>query len=209
EEFLTRLDENNFQVQLVTNGALLVNYPHLTDHPCIRKLSISLHSLDYQQLSFEAYFKPILALIANPKCYIELRFWTGEKASRNTLEALKYLQTHYPFDTTSKLNSYQISDKVYVHFDQPFQWPSEASQDECVGTCLGARNMLGILADLTVVPCCLDAEGTINLGNLKTQSLQEILQSSRYTNMVKNLENRKLTEELCKKCSYRLRFNKP
>lgn len=208
EEFLCLLDKENFQVQLVTNGALLYRYPHLTEHTCIRKLSVSLHSLDYQTIPLETYLQPILALLNNTKAYIELRFWTGETASKNTLEALKYLQQHYAFELTSKKDSYQISEKVYVHFDHPFEWPSDAKQDSTIGTCLGAKQMIGILSDLTVVPCCLDAEGTIALGNLKNQTIDEILHSSRYLNMVNGFNNRKITEELCKQCSYRNRFNK-
>ena len=75
------------------------------------------------------------------------------------------------------------------------------------GTCKGAKRQLAILVDGTVVPCCLDNDGIINLGNIFKSSIEDILNSDRYKNIVNGFNNNKLVEDLCKKCGYRNRFN--
>ena len=47
------------------------------------------------------------------------------------------------------------------------------------GRCHGLINQIGIHADGTVVPCCLDDQKILNLGNLFEKSLIEILNSHR------------------------------
>lgn len=72
-----------------------------------------------------------------------------------------------------------------------------------------AENTRGILCDGTVVPCCLDSEGVIDLGNVldgSSASLADILSSPRAQAMVKGFEYRKATEELCRRCGYAQRF---
>jgi radical SAM protein with 4Fe4S-binding SPASM domain len=77
------------------------------------------------------------------------------------------------------------------------------------GTCYGLKSHIGILADGTVVPCCLDGEGVINLGNLHDRSLKEVLASERTIAMTEGFKEGRAIEELCKKCSYKDRFSEP
>ncbi|MBP3585763.1 MAG: SPASM domain-containing protein, partial [Peptococcaceae bacterium] len=65
----------------------------------------------------------------------------------------------------------------------------------------------GILCDGTVIPCCLDHEGDIALGNIFVQDLSEILESKRALAMKQGFRNRKAAEELCRKCGYARRFS--
>mgnify|MGYP000120630391 CR=1 FL=1 len=62
------------------------------------------------------------------------------------------------------------------------------------------------MADGTVVPCCLDGDGVINLGNLNTTALSEVLGSKRAVDMLEGFDKGKAVEELCLKCSYKDRF---
>ena len=75
------------------------------------------------------------------------------------------------------------------------------------GTCKGGKKQLAILVDGTIVPCCLDNEGIINLGNIFENSIQDILNTTRYKELINGFNNNKLNEELCKKCGYRNKFN--
>ena len=59
---------------------------------------------------------------------------------------------------------------------------------------------------VSVVPCCLDHEGDIALGNLFEQSLEEILDSPRARAVYEGFRNRRASEELCRKCGYARRF---
>jgi radical SAM protein with 4Fe4S-binding SPASM domain len=63
-----------------------------------------------------------------------------------------------------------------------------------------------VLADGTVVPCCLDHNGDIPLGNLFTQSMEEILASSRANALYDGFSHRKAVEPLCQTCGYARRF---
>ena len=65
-----------------------------------------------------------------------------------------------------------------------------------------------MLCDGTVVPCCLDHEGDIPLGNLFTQSLEEILSSPRAQAIYEGFSGRRVVEELCRKCGYARRFTR-
>ena len=88
-----------------------------------------------------------------------------------------------------------------------FEWPDinkDLMKEEVF--CYGLRDQLGILVDGTVVPCCLDSEGTINLGNLFEQNLESILTSDRAKNLYDGFSNRKAVEDLCKRCGYATRF---
>ena len=63
------------------------------------------------------------------------------------------------------------------------------------------------MVDGTVVPCCLDGEGIINLGNIHTSKFSEIIGSERACNIVKGFKRRETVEELCQKCTFRERFD--
>ena len=70
------------------------------------------------------------------------------------------------------------------------------------------RDQLGVLVDGTVVPCCLDHEGDMALGNLFTQPLTKILNSPRACALREGFSRRKPAEELCRRCGFAARFNK-
>jgi radical SAM protein with 4Fe4S-binding SPASM domain len=66
---------------------------------------------------------------------------------------------------------------------------------------------MGILADGTVVPCCLDKEGVINLGNCGSKRLDHIMRSPRAKAIREGFKNGILVEDLCRKCTYIERFD--
>lgn len=96
---------------------------------------------------------------------------------------------------------------MLLHFDSYFEWPSLNSTHESDGTCYGLKSHIGILANGTVVPCCLDGEGVIDLGNLNETTLESILTSKRAKDMIEGFREFKAVEELCKKCSYKDKFS--
>ena len=44
--------------------------------------------------------------------------------------------------------------------------PMTSTTDTCAGYCHALKDQLAILVDGTIVPCCLDNNGDINLGNI-------------------------------------------
>ena len=94
-----------------------------------------------------------------------------------------------------------------MEWGERFEWPDKDAQVK--GTrffCYGLKDQFGILCDGTVVPCCLDSEGEIALGNIFREDIDAILQSERATNMVKGFRRGEATEELCRRCGYAQRF---
>ena len=69
--------------------------------------------------------------------------------------------------------------------------------------CKGLDTHIGILADGTVIPCCLDSSGIINLGNIYEENLSDILEKEKTKQIISGFKNNKLVEELCQKCDFR------
>lgn len=198
-EIINISKEKGFHINLTTNGTLINDSFDLSN---LRQINISLQA-KYNDLN---YYNNIINLIKrNKDTYISLRVW----GSFDESFAIKYFE--------EKLNtkcvkspygkSHKLLDHVFFSIDEEFTWPSlDLPFVSDVGTCEGGISHLGILSDGTVVPCCLDKDGVISLGNIFTDSFEDILSSDRYVNYLTNLKCKKLTEELCKKCSYRTRF---
>lgn len=207
EDILNVLDDNDMNLQLVTNGTLLYKYPDILQHKCLRKLSISLHSINNVEVS-NRYFETINNLIeSNNNKTIELRFYNKNNLDQKLNNYLKYLSDKYGLELTKKDNSYRLKENVYVYFEEYFRWPD--INDEVIGydgTCLGAIDMIAINSNSEVSICCLDPKGYNSIGNLKESPLSEILESKKYKDYINSFKNHKIISELCSKCSYRLRF---
>ena len=208
-EILELLDSKDFKLQLVTNGILLSKYPDILSHKSLRKLSISLHSINNLNID-EDYFKTINNLIEhNNNKTIELRLYDYDNLDDRLHAYLKNLQDKYDFEITKKNNSYKLKDNVYIYFEELFRWPD--LKDEYIsdrGKCLGAISQLAILHNGDVTTCCLDPKGINKIGSLKSKTLKDILDSQEYLDIINNYQKHLFTKELCKHCSYRLRFEK-
>ena len=209
-KLLTLASDNNFKVQLVTNATLLKNYPtSFWKHPALRKISLSLHSLDFHNQTEIHYFHEIINLINNSNCFVELRIWDYELINHSIRlnQLIKCFEDYYKI--TFKNESFQINERLFVAYDKKFIWPTLTTpKDTTEGTCLAHKLMLAILVDGKVVPCCLDGEGKIELGNIFKEDLALIINKKRYQNMITGFKNNYLMEPLCQNCDYRKRFEK-
>lgn len=209
-DILDYTDKLNLKVQLVTNGTLLYKYPDIFKHSSLRKLSISIHSIDNIDISND-YFDIINKLIDYPKNnqYLELRFYDLNNLKYNALNYYNYLNDKYNFLNTTKKQSYKILDNTYIYIQDLFHWPN--INDSFIsnnGKCLGAINMLGILCNGDVVMCCLDPSGHTKIGNIYDNKLIDIINSKTYIYLINDMKKGKLSFPLCQKCTYRLRFDK-
>lgn len=108
-----------------------------------------------------------------------------------------------------KQKSIRLWKKIYLHFDSEFVWPSlDLPFLGKQGSCYALSSHFGILADGTVVPCCLDKEGVIQLGNIHEQSIKEILASKLSMETIKGFQQNQLINPLCQRCQYITRFKK-
>ena len=225
EDILAIAAHYRLNVNLTTNATLISEKGALLlSEYAPRQVSLSLHSFDANDLhtmDFDAYLSEAIAFAkiftSKTKGYISYRLWnlapeasTNQRAkNRHILEALEqaYDLTH-PIDShIRKFKGNALADRTYLNFDHLFQWPDmQAADFGAAGTCYGLRRQLAILADGSVVPCCLDSEGHIILGNIFTESLKNILQKEKSLRIIEDFQNHTIHEPLCRRCGYRTRF---
>lgn len=221
--FLDKCQAQNYQVNLATNGMLIQkSMIELLKQPALRMVNFSLHCLedntpvDQIDMYLEKIFDFIVqARIQQPKLIVCLRLWNLQVVISNTNAYLlkkieKFLTLPFSLQAAATQgNGIQLAENLYINQAMPFAWPNLSIEEKITkGFCLGLRNQIAILVDGTVVPCCLDSDGTINLGNIESQSLETILSSQRAQTLYQNFSERKVSEILCQTCTYRKRFNK-
>ena len=140
--------------------------------------------------------------------YISYRFWTLDK-SLDTLNN-KYLDMiRLKYKVNELYDKMKLDNKVYLSLDSKFDWPSTSSgYYKKEGTCLGGKSQLAILSNGVVSICCLDSEGESNLGNIFTDSMEDIISSDKFKNTIRGFNDNKVYLDICKHCSYKERFNK-
>ena len=222
-EIMEICEKLNLRIFLTTNGTLIKKYSdQLLNWSALDQINFSVHSFfaNNKQNNLEEYLNPILDFCdkstkLNNSYYINLRLW-NLKQSNNQLDQNsqvfhilnEHYKTHINENVDVKFNkSKKITNKLYVHFDTEFQWPSlEVPVRSAAGTCYGLRKQIAIHANGDLVPCCLDKESVIKLGNLNHDSILNILNSQRAKNIKHGFESNQLTEELCKRCQFADRF---
>jgi len=223
-DYLECAQKYNFKVMITTSGFYLDAVRRQTlFHPCVRQVNISLNSFNKNSVSrtFEAYIEPILALCDeklshSSDFFINLRLWNlDEEHSESAFNEQLFgvLERHFGLERlatsiSGERQSIRLASKVLLHFDRYFQWPSLQNEVVGDGYCHGLSKQIAILCDGCVVPCCLDGEGVMKLGNLHETNLGKILSSKRAIAITQGFANTIAHEELCQKCSYKDRFSK-
>ena len=196
---LIDIASNRYKVNITTNGYLLDKITSKN----IRQVNISLQSYnETYDKSLDDYLNDIYKFIDNyhENTYISLRLWVKNKYT--DIMVNKILE-HYKIKLDGDVNNFKIINNVYFSTHKLFVWPSLNNNiyNE-VGTCYGLRNQLGILVNGDIVPCCLDGEGIIKLGNIYNDNLNDIINSERYQKILNGFKNNKKCEELCKHCNF-------
>lgn len=210
-QFLRMAAVRGFKSIITTNGTLVSRRGEALLGCGVHKFNISLHSFEEgSDEAYERYLEQVAAFAdaANRAgVIVAFRLWNrGHDGGRND-RTLPFLRERLAGQWAENTRGYRIRDKLYLEWGDRFQWPDmEAPLQGNDVFCHGMRDHFGILSDGTVVPCCLDSEGAINLGNVFTQELAEILESPRVKAMVRGFERRCATEELCSRCGYARRF---
>jgi radical SAM protein with 4Fe4S-binding SPASM domain len=222
--YLDIIHKHGLKAMLTTSGYFLKKHTFETlFHPSVKQINISLNSFNKNDttLTFEQYITPILTLCdekikREEELFINLRVWNlDELMSEKTFNKVLFERLSERFDIalsldqiyTQRPKNIRLASKVLIHFDNYFEWPSLSNQVYGDGTCQGLQSHIAILASGKVVPCCLDCDGVIELGDLHEGTLESILGASRSVKMLEGFKEGKAIEELCQKCSYKNRFN--
>lgn len=219
--FLDMCNENNIKVNITTNGTLINSIGDmLLTKPAIRQISFSLQSIENIQASKEKelYLRNIIEFskraINKTNMYIEFRLWNidNDIVNRNSNilsiieEELKI--TRPLIEQVNKNKGTKLIDRIYLSQNMVFDWPDINKEViEKTGYCYGLKQQIAVLVDGTVVPCCLDSEGIVSLGNIFVESLEYIMNKKRTKKMLGGFSKKELIEPLCQRCGYRKKFS--
>ncbi|MEC1770051.1 radical SAM/SPASM domain-containing protein [Schinkia azotoformans] len=224
DELLEAAYTKGFKVNITTNGTLIAkNREKLLGKPALRQMNFSLHSFDGNEgaSNREQYLSQILSFTreaAESGVLISFRLWNLQRENatnaerRRNRETLEMIENEFNLDfrieeKVEPGSGVKIADRIYLNQDYEFEWPSlQAPEDDGKGFCHALRTQAAILVDGTVVPCCLDGEGVINLGNINQTPFSKIVEGERANNLYDGFSRREAVEEMCRKCGYRKRF---
>ena len=213
DQLIDLANKYNLKVNLTTNGTLLrEKIEKIANKPNLNKINVSLHCENKKR----DYVEEILELrdkYLQNKTVI-LRLWTlnKKKLNKKSTEIVKKIKSHYDLspEIVEKIYSesnIKISDNLYIDKEDKFEWPDVTSNFESEGYCHALKTQIAILVDGTVVPCCLDSDGNVPLGNIYKDNFNDIITGTKFGQLKRSFEDRKPIAELCRKCTYKNRFN--
>ena len=210
-EFVKMAGECGYKSIITTNGTLLAKRKNELLNAGLHKVNISLHSFEdgteSQHNRYICELAEFAKKAANQGTIVVFRLWNKGVDGGKNENALNLLKENVPGDWVENSRGVKIRDKIYLEWGERFEWPdcnAEIKGDKFF--CYGLKDQFGILSDGTVVPCCLDSDGVINLGNIFNQGIKSILNSERASNMVEGFRCGVASEDLCKRCGYAQRF---
>lgn len=217
-EILSLCERYEVTANLTTNGRLLQKQKAvLLQAKALRTVNISLHSFEGEQAGLEAYLEQVLDFVkdglraTDSRATFKLRVWNlnaNPYILRKLEEAFSLEADSLQQQVTAK-EGVRLARRVFLSQAEQFIWPGLGEPVyEGDAFCLGMSRQFAILADGSVVPCCLDGEGVVCLGNVREEDLETILNSPRANAIRHGFRQGKAVEELCKRCQYRLRFRK-
>lgn len=210
DQLLEQTDKMGFHVNLTTNGSLIAKKEKLLMDSHIRQFNISLHDAEENipQENWERYLNEVFSF-ANAKSkdsYFSLRLWNrieGQISAFNDF-CLSKISDFWHVDMSDAMISRnkKVSDHIYFQNSARFSWPGESELSVKKRTCYAVKDHVAILVDGTVVPCCLDANGEMALGNVFMDSFHDIIQGERATAILNGFRRHEVVEPLCEKCGF-------
>lgn len=195
EAILQMCQQAGITVNITTNGTLLKKkLPILLKYP-VHQINLSIHSAeDNDCIDMDTYFNEVFECVntlnSNTSTEISLRLWTSKNNS-----------------TILGTKNYCVRNRLHINVNEPFEWPdiNNAYYNDR-GFCQGLRTHISILSDGTVVPCCLDGNACMNLGNIFTEDFADILNKPRTQAFIDGFNAKRAVEPLCQHCSFKERF---
>ena len=215
EMFLKLAYAKGFKVILTTNGMLLDKKGEaLIASPAVHKINISLQSFEANPgEKLEDYIAQCAEFVEKASksgkiCV--LRLWNKNGLDSLNPQIERLIERCFPRPWTKSRQSMRLQDRVWLEPGEKFDWPDmeTAGEENRALFCYALRDQIGVLCDGTVVPCCLDHNGDIVLGNLFENNLDDIISSKRAADIFNGFSNRKAVEKLCMTCGYAKRFSK-
>lgn len=214
EEILGIAEASGLNINITTNGGLLEQKKEIILNHSIRQINISLHDAEENIApeKWNEYLKSILdfATLAAENTYICLRLWNSTNAESERFNKFILAEIASKFnipidilEDDTKGNGLKLTDHIFLQRAPRFEWPNEDIEGtQTQKNCYALRDHIAILSDGQVVPCCLDADANLKLGNIFQENLSDILETERAKNIKKGFEQHKVIEPFCATCGF-------
>ncbi|MBO5800077.1 MAG: radical SAM protein [Paludibacteraceae bacterium] len=204
--------KQGFKVNLTTNGSLLRSKRKILELGCIRQYNVSLHDAaeNVKKENLDSYIDEVLDFASQEaeRSYFSLRLWNkgAEDVAMFNRFCLNKINDFFCLDITEKdlleTRNIKLAPHIFLQNAARFSWPGEKELNITNRGCYALKDHIAILSDGTVVPCCLDADASIPLGNILTENLEDILKKERVVNMLNGFRNKVVTEDICRNCGF-------
>ncbi len=207
----------DFKIIISTNGILASTVgKQLILDGNIYKINFSLHSFESNNYKFslENYLSSCFELAdiaASKNTVAVLRLWNSSFGKNNAEEqdfsqtVLNYAKNYFNTEMIKTRNGYKVKDKLFFEWGDKFDWPGYSSRKEEL-YCHALKLQFGILCDGSVVPCCLDYDGAMRLGNIFSSELDSALSSERAKKIYSGFRHNFAYEQPCKTCGFARKF---
>ena len=211
ENILKILQKYNLQANITTNGTLIKEkLKIIKNSKAVRQINFSIHSIMQNKKLDKEYLKDIFESVEElQNIIISYRLWNLKTIKENDInhEIIKEIENYYGIENLKlqliENEFFKVKENVFINQDTEFVWPNINNKNIIeAGRCLALKEQVAILVDGTVVPCCLDNNGDIPLGNILKETLEDILNKIKAVTIKKNFENRIITCNLCKTCGF-------
>jgi len=211
QEILNILEKYNLKANITTNGTLIKDKLEiLKNSNAVRQINFSIHSITQNENLNKQYLQDIFKSAEQlEKVIISYRLWNLQTIKENSINAniIREIENYYNIKNLKqeliKNDFMKLKENVFINQDIEFSWPD--IENEIIiekGRCLALKEQIAILVDGTVVPCCLDNNGDIPLGNILEESMEDILNKEKSLLIKSNFENSVITCKLCKTCGF-------
>ncbi len=211
EDILKILEKYNLKTNITTNGTLIKkSVETIKKSKVVRQINFSVHSIMQNENLDKQYLQDIFESAEElENVIISYRLWNLQNIKENDInnDIIKQIEDYYNMQNLKQQlmeNEFiKLKENVFINQDIEFEWPN--IKNEVViekGRCLALKEQVAILVDGTVVPCCLDNNGDIPLGNIFEETMEDILNRPKSVTIKKNFENSVITCELCKTCGF-------
>lgn len=207
DELLKIAEDKGFFVNITTNGYLIPKKRKVLEQHSVRQYNISLHDAEENigKENWTNYLDNVVdfAVSQSEKSYISLRLWNGGASSDEFNQVCRdYLQRRFSIPINLEEKNLKLMDHLFLQRNSRFDWPVEEGGTQERRKCYAMRDQVAILVDGTVVPCCLDADAHIRLGNVFEEDFGTIINNDRACNIAEGFRNQQAVEPFCKGCGF-------
>jgi radical SAM protein with 4Fe4S-binding SPASM domain len=214
EKILTIAETAGMNINMTTNGGLLERKNEILLNHSLRQINISLHDAEENIVpeKWEDYLNSVFdfALVAAPNTYVSLRLWNITSESSNEFNSFCLKKISEKFNLSeealvekTKGNGLKLAEHIFLQQAPRFEWPDQKIKGtQTQKNCYALRDHIAILSDGQVIPCCLDADANMKLGNIFTEELSDMLETKRAKDIKKGFEQRKIVEPICASCGF-------